>query len=212
MQFSAREGWESFALDLRGHGESPCKDFRNASVENYAEDIEAIAIAIGPCYIVGHSLGGLALQLAASRCRLIRKVVFAASAPAGIIGHSKYGARAFSYINDFLLWKPIAIKREDASRFLFDRSPLVEKFDFTIRESPRAILDGGLGRIRLKSLLCPSLVVTAENDRALPLSSTRATAKKYGSDYVQVPNIGHMLMMEEGWEQPISEILRWFEK
>ncbi len=212
IQFAAHEGYESYALDLRGHGESPCDDFQNTSLEDYAKDIETIARAVGPCYVVAHSLGGLALQLAASRCISIQKAVFVASAPAGVFGHSKYGIRIFSYIGDFLSWKPIAIKRNDALRFLFDYSSAYKKFDFTIRESPRAILDRGLGRVRVQSLLCPSLVVAAENDRAVPLSSEHAIARKYGSDYVQIPNIGHMLMMEEGWERPIREMLRWLEQ
>ncbi len=114
-----------------------------------------------------------------------------------------------SYFVEFFSRKPTPLKRSDVFRFLYSDPVAAQEFDFNALESPRAVRDIGLWRIWVKRLPCPSLVVAGEEDHATPLRAQREIAKKYNSDYVQIPHIGHMLMLEKGWEKPIYEILRW---
>ena len=64
LPYFAGLGYESYALSLRGHGESEGReDIRKFSLADFAEDIGwALDEIGGPVVVVGHSLGGGALQ------------------------------------------------------------------------------------------------------------------------------------------------------
>ena len=59
---------------------------------------------------------------------------------------------------------------------------------------------------------CPTLVVGAEDDRMTPASLQRRIARRYGSEYHDAGRHGHMLMLEDGWEQPFKDVLAWIER
>jgi len=56
---------------------------------------------------------------------------------------------------------------------------------------------------------CPTLVVGAEWDQITPVGVQRRIAAKYDADYLEMAGHAHMLMLEEGGERPIKEILTW---
>lgn len=57
----AREGWKTFSLDLRGHGESGWPADGDYRIERFAEDLVAVARpAPGKPALIGASLGGMA--------------------------------------------------------------------------------------------------------------------------------------------------------
>jgi pimeloyl-ACP methyl ester carboxylesterase len=68
-----------FALDRRGRGASG--DGATYAAERELEDVVAVANAIGPVSIVGHSLGGRLALAASPRTAAIEKVVAYESAP-----------------------------------------------------------------------------------------------------------------------------------
>jgi pimeloyl-ACP methyl ester carboxylesterase len=68
-----------FAMDRRGRGASG--DGPAYAAERELEDIVAVAEAIGPIAVVGHSLGGRLALAAGSRTAAIREVVAYESAP-----------------------------------------------------------------------------------------------------------------------------------
>jgi len=37
-------------------------------------------------------------------------------------------------------------------------------------------------------------------------------ARRYGSEYQEAAGHGHMLMLEDGWEQPFKDVLSWMER
>ena len=55
----------------------------------------------------------------------------------------------------------------------------------------------------------PTLVLGAEHDRITPASVERKIAARYGSEYMEAAGHAHMLMLEEGWEQPFGKVLSW---
>ena len=72
------------AVDLPGHGESPCPDDPEAFTRDAAlDDLDAVLAELdGPAILVGHSLGGyLALAHAATRLGTARGIVVLNTGP-----------------------------------------------------------------------------------------------------------------------------------
>jgi pimeloyl-ACP methyl ester carboxylesterase len=62
----AREGFRSFAFDLRGHGDSSWAPDAAYAMSDYADDLRAISAEVGrPALWVGASMGGIATLCAA---------------------------------------------------------------------------------------------------------------------------------------------------
>jgi predicted alpha/beta-hydrolase family hydrolase len=117
----ADAGWISFAFDFTGLGESG-GSFAESTVSTDVADLTRAAVAmlerrIGPCLLLGHSLGGSASVLAAARLHTVDAVICVASpadvhhirhllpADAGIDGRPFsicVGGRPFDLNPDFL--------------------------------------------------------------------------------------------------------------
>ena len=58
-------GFACYGLDLRGHGASQGRRVHVAAFDDYLKDVEAALVLVGarhpgvPCFLVGHSMGGL---------------------------------------------------------------------------------------------------------------------------------------------------------
>jgi hypothetical protein len=70
-----------------------------------------------------------------------------------------------------------------------------------------------LGRLApLKPIRCPVLVVSATDDRLIPVAVHRRIAARYRADHVPVLGRGHMLPIEANWRGPASRILDWIDQ
>jgi len=58
----------------------------------------------------------------------------------------------------------------------------------------------------------PVLVVGSPDDRVVPRSSLDRTATRYGSAPLLFPGMGHDLMLDPGWQEPLDAILDWLTK
>jgi pimeloyl-ACP methyl ester carboxylesterase len=58
----------------------------------------------------------------------------------------------------------------------------------------------------------PVLVAGSPDDRVVPRASLDRTAARYGGAPLLFPGLGHDLMLDEGWAEPIEAILDWLEK
>ena len=209
MQFCSEQGWESYAVDLRGHHESVCENFGSVSIKDYADDVERVIQQIGPCHLVAHSMGGLVAQLVASRNEFVKKAVFMASdPPAGISQINAFAIKTLAYIPSMLVRGTLTFSRKDVLRFLFSHAD-TQNYESLVPESKRAVFDVALQRIRIKNIQCPTLVVAPKLDKAIPLSTQQKIAHKYHSELIEIPDAGHMLMLGADWKRPIEKILEW---
>jgi len=58
----------------------------------------------------------------------------------------------------------------------------------------------------------PALVVGSPDDRVVPRKVLDRTAGKYGSAPLLFPGMGHDLMLETAWQEPLDAILDWLTK
>ena len=213
---AAHAGWDAWAVNLRGHhGSRPVQDLGRVSILDYVEDVHDCLRTLREAVVIGHSMGGLVAQKAAEGGR-VRAAVFATSAaPQGIrVVTSSVLWRMPRYALPILRSRPFTIRPEDAAALLGNRmTPEQQAWAYPqlMPESGRAGREMALGRIAVDpaGVRCPTLVLGAEHDRITPASVQRKIAARYGAEYVEAAGHAHMLMLEEGWEQPFGQVLSW---
>ncbi|HEV3245089.1 MAG TPA: alpha/beta fold hydrolase [Candidatus Paceibacterota bacterium] len=208
QRYAAERDWESYALDLRGHNESPCEDLSKVSVHDYADDVLQVIREIGPCYLLGHSMGGLVSQIVASQSNEVKKLISLASAPRGTPFVNTYVLHMLTYAPRGLWRGTVVLTPKDTARF-FGRIPLEATGRF-VPESSRAAIDVAINAFHKITVRCPLMIVAGTYDRLLPVSVQRKLAKRSAAEYAEFPS-GHFLMLEENWQDPIASILRWLE-
>jgi pimeloyl-ACP methyl ester carboxylesterase len=58
----------------------------------------------------------------------------------------------------------------------------------------------------------PVLVIGSPDDRVVPRASLDRTAARYGGAPLLFPGMGHDLMLDAGWAEPIEALLDWLDK
>jgi 3-oxoadipate enol-lactonase len=207
-QQEAIRGVETFAYDLRGHGETSLGR-ADGTLRQLGLDLVHLLEAVGPAILVGFSLGGtIALWVAAHRADLTLGVcAIATSSKVGRSAAEYYRSRAsFDGDRDELA----ELFREDGRSFLSDPAGDVERVvrlrlaavgDATgYRNAARAMLrmheeplTPDLGRIT-----APTLLVHGEHDALCPDKAVRIMADEIPHARVlRLPDVGHLMHLEE---------------
>ena len=187
---------------------------RTAPLRHYVDDVVATAQALPrPAVLVGHSMGGLVVQRALARYAA-RAAVLVAPVPA----HPAVASL-------------LAIARRhpiDALRIVVGGS-LPLRPDYLFHELPESEAQGHADRCGGESAVVqyqllmhrpsrpplgapPVLVLATPDDRLVPIRGVRATARRYGADVVEFPGIGHDLMLDARWREPLDAMLGWLGK
>jgi pimeloyl-ACP methyl ester carboxylesterase len=215
-------GYDCLTPDLRAHGAG---DSRSASagvsMSDYAEDIAALVLAQDtPPILIGHSMGGLVAQMAASRAAVSALVLLAPSPPWGIAGGSlEEAASALSLYALGAYWLQ-AIEPDYAAARLYslDRLEKVDRkaiFARMVPESGRAMwetlnwwLDPFM-TTNVGKIAAPALAVSGGRDMIHPTYTVKQTADKIGADTLDFPNMSHWLLAEPGWDAVARACLDW---
>ena len=216
---AAQSGWDAWAVNLRGHGESPAPGGLEAvSFLDYVEDVRRCLERLGEAVVVGHSMGGLIAQKTAEGGGVAAAVFVTSAPPRGVLSLEwPVLARAPRYLPAILTGRAFTVNRAHAEFLCLNRlTPAQRDWAFPLfgPESGRATRELALGGIPVDraSVRCPTLVVGAEDDRITPAALQRRIARRYGSEYQEAAGHGHMLMLEDGWEQPFKDVLAWMER
>lgn len=83
LPWFADQGWEAHGVSLRGHGGSAGNArLDNPALEDYVDDIRTALDHIGrPAVLIGHSMGGVLVQMARARFEDVKGAVLLASSP-----------------------------------------------------------------------------------------------------------------------------------
>ncbi|MXZ88335.1 MAG: lysophospholipase [Dehalococcoidia bacterium] len=220
LPYFAERGFDSYALSLRGHGESSGPgSLRWTSIAAYVADVEAVAADLrAEPVVVGHSLGGLVVQKYLERHDSPGAVLVA---PAPRRGRGRGALR--------LLWRAPALSArllltmeprtlfatpELCRRLLFSPATSDEVVDRCAerigRESFRAWLEMLVLRLDARRIgSTPILILGAVGDRLISADALRTTAGDYGADLTMIPEMGHDMMLEGHWPKAAEAMHDW---
>jgi pimeloyl-ACP methyl ester carboxylesterase len=195
------------------------------SLLDYVQDLEkGIAILPSKPIIMGHSMGGLLTQMLASRGLAKAIVLLAPAPPAGIVFYDSSVARCFkSTLTTPGFWhKPVRWNFEEASYGIFHMLPESERketYKKYVFESGHATFEivfwyldfKKASKVDEKLVTCPTLIVSATEDRLTPAKMVSRVAKKYGavSTYKEFSNHSHRIIKEPGWEEVATYVWEW---
>ncbi|GAB1420949.1 hypothetical protein MASR2M15_10770 [Anaerolineales bacterium] len=217
----AENGWESHAHSLPGHGLSPTqRPIALCTLDYYLAFLnQEVNRHEKPVILMGHSMGGALIQW-------YLKYVSDALPAAVMVAPWGHYSMLPEIINASIM-DPIGILQ---TLFTWDASPQVRNPYQASRKliSPYANISpkelySKLGKESVLVLLqhnppfweaprhirTPLLWLAAERDALIAEQRQRQSAEFYGADYRIIPNIGHDIMMDQGYLDSISMIEKW---
>ena len=212
----AAAGVRSYALELPvSNGE------RAIGIADYALLVSGALAEVGPAVVMGHSMGGLIVQKLAETSRHPGYVMLASVPPWHML-RAGYGP----------MWR--ALLRHPVRQVLGPRRRGQVLFDTDFQAnltqprltpaqvqttlgrgnapgSARAAVDMALGWVPVNAEAIhspPLLLIGGEADRLIPPAEQQRLARHLGTS-LRLFNRGHMLMIEDGWEEISAELLTW---
>jgi pimeloyl-ACP methyl ester carboxylesterase len=211
LPHTAARGFPAHAVSLRGHGGSGTAP--RTTLRAYAHDVvQAAARLPRRAVLVGHGAGALVVSYALAR----------------------YPARAAVLVSPVLggfpaLWSAL-VRNPFGTLPAFVGGPLRlrrgQLFSTDLPDRIAAEYTARLGRaapLAQWQLLLhrapeppvgdpPMLVVGSPDDRVVPPSALTGAARRYGGAPLLFPGMGHDLMLDARWREPVDAILDWLDK
>ena len=210
--------------DLPGHGTGEdTSGVCGQSMAHYAGAIvELIDACAEPPILVGHSLGGLVAQIAATRRPVTGLILLAPSAPWGVPGGSMEEAAAVIGLMSLGAYWTQAIAPDAglARNYSLDRLPPAEREAAVARmvhESGRALwetfnwwldpfMTTSVSPARIKA---PVLALAGGSDSIHPPAAVRQTVARLGGSFRAYEGMSHWLIGEPGYERVAEDCLTW---
>jgi len=203
----AARGWASYAVDLRGHGESDAVDLSRTSMHDYADDVQEIVAQLAQRPVVlGWSMGGLVAMMVAEGGDAVACVGLAPSTPArevdpavllreGTFGPEEYGITSSDPDDQPAMPDLEREERKIALASLGRESRLARD------ERKRGVV--------IESLSCPLLIVTGSADRQFPTSTYDGLWLAH--DHVEVDGASHwgLVLSQRALGTVVDEVVGW---
>ncbi|MDG4788859.1 alpha/beta fold hydrolase [Micromonospora sp. WMMD1102] len=211
LEHAATRGFPAHAVSLRGHGGSGRAP--KATLRAYAHDVVQVATGLDrQAVLVGHGAGALvvahALARYPARAGVLVAPVFGGWStfgaallrnPAGTLPAVFGGPLRLSHRQLFSRELPDAAAREYTARL--GRASARAQWQL-LRQRPA---EPAVGRP-------PMLVLGSPDDRVVPPSALTRAAGRYGVAPLLFPGMGHDMMLDARWREPIDAILDWLDK
>lgn len=208
------------ALDLQGHGESKKFELAKTTMDNYKENITSVVNTLsGNVVLIGHSMSGLSVLMAAIESDRIHRVISIDPSPSKEI----QGSGNTEEIPD--MYTPMQAGMPSDPEKMPQAMPDVDPQVFPMLaqmlgpESGAARRQRKLGISITKEKLDSKqvLFMGAElgNSLAFGISaeSTRKMALYYNKPYVEIPKASHPgMLIGKSSEEVVGEIVKWISK
>jgi len=193
---------------------------RLASLTNYFAD--TIKEMKEPPVLIGHSIGGLIVQLLLQQGIGAAGVAIHPVAPQGVFTFklsflkAGWGALGFftaakkSYLHSFKSWQ-----------YAFTNGMSLDEqkdgyYRYAIPESKLVVRDtiSKAAKVDYKKKTAPLLITSGSNDHSIPASLNYSNYKKYKhnssvTDYKEFPGRNHFVLGQPGWKEDAAYILQW---
>ena len=195
-------------------------------VDHYEEQIDALD---GPPVLIGHSFGGLIVELLLDRGLGRAGVAMSPAPPKGILvlpfSSLKAAAPALAHPSKWHGVVPLTLE-EFTYGFVNTFSPEDAKGayeKYAVPETGQIFFEAGFANFHLhpptevhfkSDERAPLLIVGAEKDNTVPASLAKKQYEKYEksaaqTEYVEFPGRPHLMMIGEGWEEIAGRIETW---
>jgi pimeloyl-ACP methyl ester carboxylesterase len=211
LEHTAARGFPAHAVSLRGHGGSGAAP--GATLRAYVHDVvQAAASLPRQAVLVGHGAGGLVVAHALARYPARAGVLVAPVLgewrtlgaalrrnPIGTLPAFAGGPLRLSRRQLFSRELPVEAARTYAKRL--GRASARAQWQLLLHPAPeRAVGDP------------PVLVLGSPDDRVVSAGALARAARRYGAAPLLFPGMGHDLMLDARWREPIDAILDWLDK
>lgn len=220
-------GFTTHAPDLAGRAADDNPDHlgRIGAKALAGHVVEQIRALPSPPILVGHSLGGLIAQIAATKVPVAGLVLIAPSAPWGVMPTTieEHGsAVGLTMLGDY--WRrPIAPDYSVARHATLDRlerdharevySKFVPESGRVVMETIQWWLDPSMASAApVYKISAPVLAIAGGRDRVNPASTVRRIAKRFPAGqcvYREFPEMSHWLIGEPEWEDVAHTAIAW---
>ncbi len=223
LPWFAEQGFDAYAVSLRGHGQSGGRErLHRFGLGDYVDDL---ALAIGALpqrpIVIGHSMGAMVAQKYLEResaTHALPAVVYACPVPPfGLLPLTLqlafFRPEFFGEIN--ALASGHSASRGALAEALFsggiEREHIDRYYARMQGESQRALMDMTLWSLpqlwRMPQV--EALVIGAEHDALIAPSMAQSTAGLLGAKYCLLEGLGHAIMLDAAWERAAGAILEW---
>ncbi|MEX2404985.1 MAG: alpha/beta hydrolase [Candidatus Paceibacterota bacterium] len=213
--YFAENGWEVYALDLRGHGKSGGK-VAGATMEDYVADVHNVVeeALLGSSVIIGHSMGGLVALMYSRDYDPAAVIAINPSSPKEVMEETMKKEYKEEYTP------------QDAG-MPKDPKKAMETFPDLTKEQIMSLKDmlgteSGIARSERKAgisvprskLPKSALFIGGKLGESVPfgigIETVRPMAEHYKKDVVEVPGASHPgILMGENWKTGAAAIDEW---
>jgi len=170
--------------------------------------------------LIGHSMGGLIVQLLLNRELAAAAVAIDSAPPLGVLTTKwSFLKSNWPHITPFaLLSHPIAMTFERFQYTFVNTLPLAEQraaFErYVVPESRRVPRESLTAKIDFKKPHAPLLLIAGSTDNIIPASLNKANTAKYRSspsatDFKEFAGRTHFIVGQQGWEEVADYVLGW---
>jgi len=214
MPAAADQGWDCWAVSLRGHGGSDGYDgLRRWKFRDYEHDVmQAIIEMPRPPVIVGHSMGAQVVRRVLQRYVAPAAVLIAP--PGGRVGlgvMTRFARRQPATFTRALAARPVQLDDSDLFGPEMDAAAARRYCDRMTPEAPLAQYEV-MVRPQPVGARSPVLVLGGGEDALVSVFDMVAAARLYGTRPHVFRGMGHDLMLEPRWREPLDLILDWAER
>jgi pimeloyl-ACP methyl ester carboxylesterase len=208
LEQTAARGFPAYAMSLRGHGRSD-RAPEGTGLRAYVHDVVQVAASLPrQAVLVGHGGAGLVVARALSR----------------------YPARAGVLVSPVLGGVRVALRNPMSTLpALFGGALRPTRGQLFSKELPSSLARGYAARVGRASRRAqwqllfagtpelpvgepPVLIVGSPDDKLVPHAVLNRAASWYGGAPLLFPGMGHDLMLDARWAEPINAILDWLDK